>query len=331
MKTEIKKDYELRNVGNKIVLRQMCAPTYEMKTILVADEILDVKGGLFVLKYNERFFCLCREDEKNHCLYVRTAVDDYQLWGEGFLYAQNGTWHLWQDDFQVKILGKIVGNLFFALKQPNKTYLLNYFQGAKLFQKECLNYQKSESKNFGGLEADILKIQLEDGWRYVSRLQKTKRRDNLNSRLFEIVTETKIIFTKRSCGPVVDYAFFVCNFIAGKEGFGRVFSEDSNFVNSLWEGKGLCKEDTFFPSFNCCPGEDVGLYIRADLWQMFQGQKRSTYQVSCPSLNYEKKADDVFMGTYEDKDCLFVCRGKKTDKFVCAKDGMRHRLEQLKD
>ena len=338
MKTEIKKDYELRKVGNKIVLRQMCAPEYEMKTILAADEILDISDKVFALKYNEKFFCLCREDKKGHFLHMVTVVEKYEILGEQILYSQNGTWHLWQDDFQVKILGTALdlGCFLFVLKMFegklwNGKYIFSYFQNGKLCQKECSDYQKLESQSAQGLEADIIKIRLKDGWRFVSCMRRRKMSEHLGMKIPECTIETKITFTESPCAKLVEYANFVADFLKKKKGFGNVLVEDSVLVNALWEGKIPDAKKILIPCFGSSLMQNLDLNVYADVWRMFQGYKREVYQVSCPSLGYEQKADDVFMDKYNGQSCLFVCRGKKTDKLVCVKDGLRYRLELLKD
>ena len=57
---KIKKCYELRNAGEKIILRHLSAPNYEMETLLVADEVLTIDDfkadegiDFFVLKYDK--------------------------------------------------------------------------------------------------------------------------------------------------------------------------------------------------------------------------------------------------------------------------------------
>ena len=336
MKTE--KDYELRKVGNKIVLRQMCAPAYEMKTILVADEILDVSDNVFALKYNEKFFCLCREDKKAHLLHTVSIVEKYEILGEQIVYSQNGTWHLWQEDFQVKILGKAedLNNFLFVLKVFegklwSGKYLFSYFQNGKLCQKECSDYQKLTSQSAQGLEADIMKIRLKDGWRFVSCMRRRKMSEHLGMKIPESTFETKIIFTESPCSKLVEYANFVEDFLKKKKGFGNVLAEDSVLVNALWEGKISNEKKKLIPCFESCLMQNLDLNIYADVWRIFQGYQKEVYLVSCPSLSYEQKADDVFMDKYNGQRCLFVCRGKKTDKFVCVKDGLRYRVQLLKD
>lgn len=338
MKPEIKKDYELRKVGNKIVLLQMKVPDYEMKTILVADEVLDISNKAFALKYNEKFFCLCREDKKGHCLREVIGVEKYEILGEQILYSQNGTWHLWQEDFQIKILGNAVdlGGLLFVIKLFdgkiwNGKYIFNYFQNDKLCQKECLDYQKLESQRAQGLEVDIMKIRLKDGWRFVSCMRRRKMSEHLGMKIPESTFETKIVFTESPCAKLVEYTNFVEDFLKKKEGFSNVLSEDSILVNALWEGKTPETKRILIPCFSDTLMQNLDLNIYADVMRMFKGHKKEVYQVSCPSLGYEQKADDVFMDKYNGQKCLFVCRGQKTDKFICIQDGMRSRLQQIKD
>ena len=338
MKPEIKKDYELRKVGNKIVLRQMSAPDYEMKTVLAAEEILDISDKVFALKYNEKFFCLCREDKEGHLLHTMSVVEKYEILGEQILYSQNGTWHLWQEDFAVKILGKAedLNNFLFVLKVFegklwSGKYLFSYFQNEKFCQKECSDYEKLVSQSAQGLEADIMKIRLKSGWRFVSCMRRRKMSEHLGMKLPESTFETKIIFTESPCAKLVEYANFVEDFLKKKVGFGNVLSEDSVLVKALWDGKTPDAKKILVPCFGDCLMQNLDLNIYADVWRMFQGYKREVYQVSCPTLGYEQNADDVFIDKYNGQSCLFVCRGKKTDKFVCVKDGLKYRVQLLKD
>ena len=55
---DVLKDFELRQVGSRLVLRQICPPDFEMRTIIAADKIVEQKEDFFVLGYNEKFFCL---------------------------------------------------------------------------------------------------------------------------------------------------------------------------------------------------------------------------------------------------------------------------------
>lgn len=52
---DVLKDFELRQVGSRLVLRQICPPDFEMRTIIVADKIVEQKEDFFVLGYNENF------------------------------------------------------------------------------------------------------------------------------------------------------------------------------------------------------------------------------------------------------------------------------------
>lgn len=52
---DVLKDFELRQVGSRLVLRQICPPDFEMRTIIAADKIVEQKEDFFVLGYNENF------------------------------------------------------------------------------------------------------------------------------------------------------------------------------------------------------------------------------------------------------------------------------------
>lgn len=40
---DVLKDFELRQVGSRLVLRQICPPDFEMRTIIAADKIVEQK------------------------------------------------------------------------------------------------------------------------------------------------------------------------------------------------------------------------------------------------------------------------------------------------
>ena len=102
---DVLKDFELRQVGSRLVLRQICPPDFEMRTIIAADKIVEQKEDFFVLGYNEKFFCLCRYDKQNRCLCSKIGCDDYVRLGKKILFLQNMMWQLWrkkEDQFKSK-------------------------------------------------------------------------------------------------------------------------------------------------------------------------------------------------------------------------------------
>lgn len=105
---DVLKDFELRQVGSRLVLRQICPPDFEMRTIIAADKIVEQKEDFFVLGYNEKFFCLCRYDKQNRCLCSKIGCDDYVRLGKKILFLQNMMWQLWDEDFQLHFLGESV-------------------------------------------------------------------------------------------------------------------------------------------------------------------------------------------------------------------------------
>ena len=105
---DVLKDFELRQVGSRLVLRQICPPDFEMRTVIAADKIVEQKEDFFVLGYNEKFFCLCRYDKQNRCLCSKIGCDDYVRLGKKILFLQNMMWQLWDEDFQLHFLGESV-------------------------------------------------------------------------------------------------------------------------------------------------------------------------------------------------------------------------------
>lgn len=120
---DVLKDFELRQVGSRLVLRQICPPDFEMRTVIAADKIVEQKEDFFVLGYNEKFFCLCRYDKQNRCLCSKIGCDDYVRLGKKILFLQNMMWQLWDEDFQLHFLGEAV--------DQKKRYLSVNFSKAK--------------------------------------------------------------------------------------------------------------------------------------------------------------------------------------------------------
>ena len=93
----MEKSYELREVGNKVVVRELKAPTYEMKTVLVADEL--VVEGLFVAGLP--FFVLKKDGKYVLCWYkaqelnVVQGVEKYLVENDSIAYEHYGKWFLW--------------------------------------------------------------------------------------------------------------------------------------------------------------------------------------------------------------------------------------------
>ena len=136
---DVLKDFELRQVGSRLVLRQICPPDFEMRTIIAADKIVEQKEDFFVLGYNEKFFCLRRYDKQNRCLCSKIGCDDYVRLGKKILFLQNMMWQLWDEDFQLHFLGESVDQKktvfvrkLFEGKTWNGLYLLSYICSAIL-------------------------------------------------------------------------------------------------------------------------------------------------------------------------------------------------------
>ena len=125
---DVLKDFELRQVGSRLVLRQICPPDFEMRTVIAADKIVEQKEDFFVLGYNEKFFCLCRYDKQNRCLCSKIGCDDYVRLGKKILFLQNMMWQLWDEDFQLHFLHVVFRvDIICELENHSDFWIVDFF------------------------------------------------------------------------------------------------------------------------------------------------------------------------------------------------------------
>lgn len=319
---DVLKDFELRQVGSRLVLRQICPPDFEMRTIIAADKIVEQKEDFFVLGYNEKFFCLCRYDKQNRCLCSKIGCDDYVRLGKKILFLQNMMWQLWDEDFQLHFLGESVDQKktvfvrkLFEGKTWNGLYLLSYFEGNRLCQVRCSDYQKTEGKSIPCLQADIAKFKIEGVWRFLNIFSRRKWCHCPGMKAPEYGVEQKVVLSENLMASWADYHHFVETFQSSKSGFGWIADFEEKFADALWEGKDPFFDVVLLPLFGSC-GESFGVEVIARMRRIFEGETQGIYQVLAKDVFYKQDADEVEMGQFDGKDCLYVRYGNKVHKFV---------------
>ena len=169
-------------------------------------------------------------------------------------------------------------------------------------------------KEAGCLIADVCRVLTEDGWLYVSIV--TKREEDFVDGLFRGYQQKgKVIVSEKPYAPIADYYHFVKKFVSNKPGFGWVADFDEKFAAALWEGKEPFCDVTLLPSFNNC-GESFGVKVLARTRQIFEGETQNLYLVLAKDVYYKQDADEVEMGMFYGKPCLYVRHVGKVHKFV---------------
>jgi len=331
---EIKKSYELRQVGPKIVLLMMNAPDYQLKARLCADETVSRYHGVvvpekvgsdqfFVLRNGETF-SLCWE--KHNTLEFIEGCTDFRVLEDTLLFEKDNLWYWWisaasaEQKHPLGIDLNLLGNAF--ILSDKNAYLFIYFEdGAHMKCKRCLSYEVlspellSNSFLHEELFPDVLKIiTADEGALYVS--------------------------IKKKKGPVYHHMYGAD---AGKVSFFFEFAEApatalinfTKFANDTCQAfldKGfsvamLSPTQQFF-DYHTMAGkmsEDVKAFIGAALSQPFgtdvnievnlsklYRKEKGVYLVKCETLGYYKTADEVRLDNA--KNALFVMADGVTDK-----------------
>ena len=91
---------------------------------------------------------------------------------------------------------------------------------------------------------------------------------------------------------------------------------EEKFADALWEGKDPFFDVVLLPLFGSC-GESFGVEVIARTRRIFEGETQGIYQVLAKDVFYKQDADEVEMGQFDGKDCLYVRYGNKVHKVVC--------------
>ena len=104
-------------------------------------------------------------------------------------------------------------------------------------------------------------------------------------------------------------------FQSSKSGFGWIADFEEKFADALWNGKDPFFDVVLLPLFGSC-GENFGVKVIARTRRIFEGETQGIYQVLAKDVFYKQDADEVEIGQFDGKDCLYVRYGDKVHKFV---------------
>lgn len=232
-------------------------------------------------------------------------------------------WQLWDEDFQLHFLGESVDQKktvfvrkLFEGKTWNGLYLLSYFEGNRLCQVRCSDYQKTEGKSIPCLQADIAKLKIEGVWCFLNIFSRGKWCHCPRMKVPEYGVEQKVVLSEKPMAFWADYHHFVKTFQSSKSGFGWIADFEEKFADALWEGKDPFFDVVLLPLFGSC-GESFGVEVIARTRRIFEGETQGIYQVLAKDVFYKQDADEVEMGQFDGKDCLYVRYGNKVHKVVC--------------
>jgi hypothetical protein len=186
---KIEKNYELRRCGNKLVLRRLClSQSYEMKTVLVADELVDneksVNGYPFFVLRKGNEFVLCWEicDE----LQISEPCCKYLVHGHDILFQKESVraWYMWSASSNEPILlGFPIGSFMeLFVKHIDTGFMLYYYEDGAWCSKTCFEYEllddtiKPEVAFSNKMFSNVLKIKTEEGELYLSIKKEFGRR-----------------------------------------------------------------------------------------------------------------------------------------------------------
>ncbi len=327
---EVLKSYELRQCGNQIALRQLILPEGQMKTILIADKLVEdpnkhraVNGfPFFVLQKAENLF-LCWDVDNN--LRIAPACKDYRVHNNVLLLEMPTEWQLWSatDEMPQKSLGYPIGSFMeLFIRIVPQGFELNYFEQGKLITKQCqecevLNTEvKPNSFVYSELFPDILKVQTEEGTFFVSIEKETGPEMHYMGGSSHSVSY-RFVFDE---SPLTEFIRF---------------QEAEKQIRELLQQKGLSVACSGFPHWKHADikagahkstkvqamvymkhTSQTDAIIDADI-ENFMRDKKQVYSVQCFELKYYQVADDVRFEKSETENALFIQYGNKTDKISC--------------
>ena len=328
----IRKNYELYEVNNKVVLRQLVAPEYEMKTVLVADGIVsseeEVGGCSFLVLKKDGGNILCWDrkigfDFSDPC-------SDYKIRGDAILLKQKEKWYYWTLENDVPLcVGKpiVAGFLELFITEEN----LYYFDKDVLVSKECKEV-KILDENFifrnnvffhKQLFPDVLKGITETGEFFVSIKKTTGRSYYFMGGETPGIISYEFIFSETSSEALIKWTTFVRNFLQHKlkvEGFCVPAMEFNESLETLSLQKYL-KEDLEI-SLGVTLRQELtpDVDVIANVSRLYRGETKGSYKVkvrsSCVFYAVDN-VDKVWIEKNDTENALFVCHDRQTDKIFC--------------
>ncbi len=332
----MKKSYELYDVGNKVVLRQLVEPDYEMKTVLVADSLVSVKDAnqrdlssiadlpFFILKKEDFYFIFW---ERFKCLQCAPECEAFQLIDGNVLLKKEGCWYWWPADAGVSALhplGKQISALgrLFLFKQ-NREYLFNYIEGGEVKTRSCYHYdvlnvdfQEHEEKEVE-LFPDLLRLSNEDGDLFVSVERTTEVIKVRGNKIY--LHFYAFQFKNESAEKLIDFASYVRKFCDKMSAEGIEITDSRKICDYAYIRQHIQEHNEFKISLNIdLRGNSFTcVSVVACVSKLYQGADEA-YQVYCSELDYYYSADDVWLENSARERALFMTCDGKTDKISCA-------------
>lgn len=331
---EIKKSYELYQVGKDIVLKRMSKLDYEMKVTFVADELVtkDVPNELashpfFVLRKGKNFV-LCWD--KGEGLQVVHQCTDFRVFADTVLLKKENCWYWWisaADENQLQALGtdlKLFGKAFIL---PDKNaYLLMYFEdGTNLKCKRCLSYEvlvKKPSAN-GFLQEeffpDVLKlVTAEEGTLYVSI--RTKQGAVYHHMHGTTGGKPKYYFefSLKPALQLIEFTKFAneTSEALAQRGFSVTVATPGKAFDYASMQQKMSKDVKMHIGAALLQMLGVDVSIEVNLSRLYRKEKKP-YLVKCETVGYYKEADEVRLEKTKAEHALFIVSDGVTDKIYC--------------
>lgn len=332
----MEKSYHLCDAGDKIVLRRLTEPDYEMRTVLVADSLISIRDEeqrelhevsgqpFFVLKLDDSYF-VCWERRKN--IQISDPCNAFLLVDNNVLLQKGGCWYWWHAEADVSCLyplGKQISCLgrIFVFRQAG-AYLLNYFEAGKLKTRSCLNYeilnadfQQSEGKAVEFFP-DILSISDEKGISFLS-VESTSEVIKIRGWKYYKLSYA-FQFKEESSDLLIKFAKYVRQFC---ERFSNadVYIANMNNVCDYVSIRGyLEKSMDYKVSLNInLRGKGISCAsVIANLSKLYRGEN-GAYQINCTELEYYEPADDVWLENSDREKALLMRNEDVVNKISCS-------------
>lgn len=347
----MEKSYQLCDAGNKVVLRRLTEPDYEMRTVLVADSLVRLKDNrerdlyhvselpFFILKQESSYF-ICWERAK--CIQIAPECEAYSLINDNVLLKKGGCWYWWPKEASVSglyPLGKQVsafGRLF--IFNQEKGYVLNYFEGGKLKTRRCesyeilnVNFQEHFEKPVE-LFPDVLSISEGKGKQFLS-VERTTNVVNLRSGRYSEYSYA-FQFRDESSEELMNFAEYVRSFCDKVSNEGICITDADKLCDYAYIRQHIKEHNAFKISLNIdLRGSAITcVSVVVNVSKLYRGEDEA-YEIYCSELDYYKSADDVWLENSESEKALLMTCDGKTDKIFCSisKSQTEKYLSLLKD
>lgn len=335
---EIQKNFELRAVGDKVVLRQCLPPTYEMKVILVADKYENRIIGLdaFVLSKDEQKHIFREAD--NDLYHI--SADAYMPYFNKILFQRNGKWYIWEDikdETKSVLLGELLPQttFYFLNREENKVYLnwLTYdgdtlkvntkiFKSFEVLRQDVLDGQLSFNDN---VCPDVFKGETEEGTVYIS----IKEHQYIGFSGFErcMKTDYRLIFSDKSSAKLLELNEWVRSFLNEQRKVGLGVPAKVNVTE-----KHLSGEEDLTVTLSVYHQAFRNVDITLNLSMLRKGEKKAYFVTSSEkSAIYSSAGTDVKLVDNKDSITLYIIKKQRADAlFVSKKEAFSFSALKLK-